>query len=53
MYNESDLDFVVEDDMFSEDEYMRNVNDHAAVEAYAVQRNLLRYKEVEDEFSWF
>lgn len=50
---EPELNFVVEDDMFSEDEYMRNINDHLAVEDYAAQRNLLRYKEVEDEFSWY
>lgn len=53
MYNESDLDFVVEDDMFSEDEYMRNVEDHKAVQEYAMQHNLLRYGESGDEFRWF
>lgn len=48
-----ELNFAVEDDMFSEEEYMRNIEDYRAVEEYATQRNILRYKEVEDEFSWF
>lgn len=53
MFDEEEIGFVVEDDMFSEDEYMRNVEDHKAVQEFAMQHSLLRYGESGDEFRWY